>query len=87
MLSNEMVAMRRMFDLISEASGAKRVETILTPEQMQAMPQHRFAQSEGLQRYFGERFVRTYADVKRTEQDRFYGVIADVDYDWYLRSA
>ena len=47
----------------------------------------RFAQSEGLQRYFGERFVRTYADVKRTEQDRFYGVIADVDYDWYLRSA
>ncbi|MEC0136859.1 NAD-dependent epimerase/dehydratase family protein [Paenibacillus macerans] len=46
-LSNEMVAMRRMFDLISEASGAKRVETILTPEQMQAMPQHRFAQSEG----------------------------------------
>lgn len=35
-MSNEMVSMRKMFDLISEASGAKRVETILTPEQMQA---------------------------------------------------
>lgn len=35
-LSNEMVSMRKMFDLISEASGTKRVETILTPEQMMA---------------------------------------------------
>lgn len=35
-MSNELVPMRRLFDLISEASGAKRVETILTPEQMQA---------------------------------------------------
>ena len=47
----------------------------------------RFAQSDGLKAYFGERFVRTFADVKRTEQERFYGVITDVDYDWYLRSA
>lgn len=46
-LSNEMVTMRRMFDLISEVSGAPRVETVLTPEQMQAMPQNSFAQSEG----------------------------------------
>ncbi|MEC0329409.1 NAD-dependent epimerase/dehydratase family protein [Paenibacillus macerans] len=46
-LSNEMVSMRRMFDLISEASGAKRVETILTPEQMQDMPPNSFTQSEG----------------------------------------
>lgn len=36
-LSNELVSMRRMFDLISDASGSKRVETILTPEQMEAM--------------------------------------------------
>lgn len=34
-MSNEMVSMRRMFDLTSEASGAPRVENILTPEQMQ----------------------------------------------------
>lgn len=46
-ISNELVSMREMFDLISEASGAKRVETILTPEQMQAMSQKSFVESEG----------------------------------------
>lgn len=46
-LSNEVVPMRKMFDLISEASGAKRVETILTPEQMQAMSQGSMVESEG----------------------------------------
>lgn len=46
-LSNEMVPMRKMFDLISEASGAKRVEAILTPEQMQAMSQGSMIESEG----------------------------------------
>lgn len=39
-LSNEMVSMRQMFDLISEASGTPRVGTILTAEQMQAMSSH-----------------------------------------------
>jgi glutamine synthetase len=46
----------------------------------------RFAESELLKDYLGERFVRMYAAVKRTEQERFNSVIADIDYDWYLRA-
>jgi glutamine synthetase len=46
----------------------------------------RFARSELLNDYFGERFVRMYAAVKRTEQERFNSAIPDIDYDWYLRS-
>ncbi|MBY0564384.1 MAG: glutamine synthetase family protein [Hyphomonadaceae bacterium] len=45
-----------------------------------------FAGSELLKAYLGERFVRMYATVKRTEQERFNSVITDVDYDWYLRT-
>jgi glutamine synthetase len=46
----------------------------------------RFAESAVLKDYLGERFVRMYATVKRTEQERYQSVIADVDYDWYLRA-
>lgn len=46
-LSNEMVSMRQMFDLISEASGAPQVETILAPEQLQAMSHNSFVEEEG----------------------------------------
>ncbi len=46
----------------------------------------RFAESELLKDYLGERFVRMYSIVKRTEQERFQSVISDVDYDWYLRA-
>jgi glutamine synthetase len=46
----------------------------------------RFAESAILQDYLGARFVRTYAIVKRTEQERFFNVITETDYDWYLRS-
>jgi glutamine synthetase len=46
----------------------------------------RFADSEVLKAYLGERFVRMYATVKRIEQERFNSVIPDVDYDWYLRA-
>jgi glutamine synthetase len=46
----------------------------------------RFADSELLKDYLGERFVRMYATVKRVEQERFNSVIPDVDYDWYLRA-
>lgn len=45
-LSNELVSMRKMFDLISDASGTKRVETILTVEQMMAS-QNSIVGSEG----------------------------------------
>jgi glutamine synthetase len=47
----------------------------------------RFAQSKVLQDYLGEAFVITYVSIKRTEQERFFGVISNVDYDWYLRGA
>jgi glutamine synthetase len=46
----------------------------------------RFADSAILKDYLGERFVRMYTTVKRTEQDRFQSVITDIDYDWYLRA-
>lgn len=46
----------------------------------------RFADSAILKDYLGERLVRTYATVKRIEQDRFQSVIPDIDYEWYLRA-
>lgn len=46
----------------------------------------RFADSALLKDYLGDRFVRMFAIVKRTEQERFQSVIPDVDYDWYLRA-
>ena len=46
-----------------------------------------FANSEVLKDYLGERFVRMYATVKRTEQSRFFDEIPTNDYDWYLRNA
>jgi glutamine synthetase len=46
----------------------------------------RFAESMVLKKYLGERFVRMFATVKRTEQERFNSVITDIDYDWYLRT-
>ncbi len=46
----------------------------------------RFAESALLKDYLGERFVRMYSIVKRTEQERFNSVISDVDYVWYLRA-
>ena len=47
----------------------------------------RFAESALLKDYLGDRFVSTYATVKRTEQERYQSVIADVDYEWYLRAS
>jgi glutamine synthetase len=47
----------------------------------------RFAESEVLKDYLGARFVKMFTTVKRTEQERFQSVIADVDYDWYLRAS
>jgi glutamine synthetase len=47
----------------------------------------RFAESSLVKAYLGERFVSTYASVKRTEQERFFSVITGIDYDWYLRAS
>ncbi|HVY84912.1 MAG TPA: glutamine synthetase family protein [Caulobacterales bacterium] len=46
----------------------------------------RFEASDLLKDYLGARFVRMFAAVKRTEQERFFNVITEADYDWYLRS-
>jgi glutamine synthetase len=37
--------------------------------------------------YLGTRFCTMFAKVKRTEQDRFFGVVQPLDYDWYLKNA
>ena len=47
----------------------------------------RFEQSAVLRDYLGDGFVSAYGSVKRTEQERFFGIISNVDYDWYLRGA
>ena len=46
-----------------------------------------FAGSEVLKDYLGERFVRMFTTVKRTEQARFFDVVTPLDYDWGLASA
>ena len=37
--------------------------------------------------YLGERFVDIYSIVKRSEQDRYFGEVPALDYEWYLRTA
>ncbi len=37
--------------------------------------------------YLGADFSRVYSAVKRTEQDRFYAQVTELDYAWYLRNA
>lgn len=40
-----------------------------------------------LRDYLGERFVDMFVSVKRTEQARFFEVVTELDFDWYLRNA
>ena len=47
----------------------------------------RFEASQLMQTHLGERFVRMYSIVKRTEQARFFAAVPDLDYAWYLRTA
>ena len=47
----------------------------------------RFEGSKLMQTHLGERFVRMYSIVKRTEQARFFAAVPDLDYAWYLRTA
>ena len=46
-----------------------------------------FEKSEVLREYLGEEFMRHYTTVKRTEQDRFFAAVPNLDYDWYLVNA
>jgi glutamine synthetase len=46
-----------------------------------------FDRSAVMRDYLGERFVRMFATVKRTEQDRFFEVVQPLDYDWCLKNA
>jgi glutamine synthetase len=47
----------------------------------------RFHGSAFMRDYLGERFVDMFSIVKRVEQDRYFGVVPTLDYDWYLRNA
>ena len=47
----------------------------------------RFAGSAVMKEYFGARFVDIYSIVKRQEQDRYFGEVPALDYEWYLRTA
>lgn len=47
----------------------------------------RFAASDVMKDYLGDRFVEMFSIVKRTEQERFMGAVPDLDYAWYLRTA
>jgi glutamine synthetase len=40
-----------------------------------------------LRDYLGDRFVDMFTIVKRVEQDRYFGQVPSIDYDWYLRNA
>ncbi len=46
-----------------------------------------FEQSQVLRDYLGDRFVDMFVSVKRTEQARFFEVVTELDFDWYLRNA
>ncbi|WP_221792407.1 glutamine synthetase family protein [Aquisediminimonas sediminicola] len=46
-----------------------------------------FRQSALMQDYLGARFVEMYAIVKQTEQERFFALVPELDYSWYLRNA
>jgi glutamine synthetase len=47
----------------------------------------RFHGSKLLRYYLGDRFVDMFTIVKRVEQDRYFGQVPSIDYDWYLRNA
>ena len=47
----------------------------------------RFEQSAVYCATIWEKLRQHLCTVKRTEQERFFGVISNVDYDWYLRGA
>ena len=47
----------------------------------------RFAASALMKYYLGARFVDVYSIVKRSEQDRYFAEVPEIDYEWYLRTA
>jgi glutamine synthetase len=57
------------------------------------LPAHWFAATDAfeassvMKTYLGERFVKMFTQVKRTEQDRFFAEVQPLDYDWYLKNA
>ena len=45
-----------------------------------------FSESQILQDYLGEKFVRVYSAIRRGESDDYNSQIPDLDYQWYLRA-
>jgi glutamine synthetase len=46
-----------------------------------------FEASTRMQDYLGPRFHQMYTAIKRSEHDRFYGQVTELDYEWYMRNA
>ncbi len=46
-----------------------------------------FSQSAHMKDYLGARCHHVFTAIKRAEQDRFFGQVTELDYDWYLRNA
>ena len=46
-----------------------------------------FEASTHMRDYLGARFHKMYTAIKRSEHDRFYGQVTELDYEWYLRNA
>jgi glutamine synthetase len=46
-----------------------------------------FEASALMKEYLGDRFHRMFTAIKRSEHDRFYGQVTELDYEWYLRNA
>ena len=40
-----------------------------------------------LPEYLGEDYCRYYAMVRRAESEKYHNHVAQLDFDWYLRSA
>ena len=46
----------------------------------------RFQRSKVLPEYLGKDYCKAYAMVRRNEAEKYHNKIAQLDFDWYLRS-
>jgi len=46
----------------------------------------KFQRSKVLPEYLGEEYCKAYTLVRQAEADKYHNKIAQLDFDWYLRS-
>jgi len=80
-MSNEIVSMRQMFDIISETSGAPRVETILTVDQMRKMA----AQKGGGALHAADEKELEFSMYNMTRNNNFSSAKAERELDYHIR--